>query len=114
MGLGTLLGGKALNELLRLSPQIITTAEKVYSTISQNRHKGIVTESPVTARVNRLESAYIAQTEAMEQMAGQIKTLSAVIEQLASRTRQVTIIAVIAGSLSVLSLLLYLVRWLSR
>ncbi len=110
MGLGTLLGGKVLKELLGLSPQIITTAEQLYSTVNRNRRMGADTESPLNSRLINLEAANAAQTELLEQMAGQIRVLALAMEQLTLRSRRLTILAGGAGLLSVLSILLLLIR----
>ncbi len=110
MGVLTLLGGGALKELLRLSPQIITTAEQLYSTVSRNRRAGAA-ESPVLSRLDRMEGADVAQAELLEQMAGQIRSLTTALEQLTSRTKELTILAGGAGLLAVVSLILVLVRW---
>lgn len=110
MGVGTFLGGQALKELLRLSPQIIAAAEQVYATVTRNRQRGTETKTPVTARLSRLEAADVAQAELQEQLAGQIRSLSTAVEQLSSRLRTLTLIAVGAGILAVLAVILLLTR----
>lgn len=109
MGLGTLLGGQALKELLRLSPQIITAAEQVYATVRRNRQRGTETETAVDSRLSRLEAADVAQAELLEQMAGQIRALSVALEQLTARIRLVTCLAGGAGALALIAALLLLV-----
>ena len=111
MGLGTLLGGQALRELLRFSPQIISTAEQVFTTVKRNRQKGAEVESTLTARLAALEAADVAQAELLEKMAGQIQAVTGALDAVTSRLRLVTALAV--GSLAV-SALLFLALLLTR
>ena len=104
MGLGTLLGGQALRELLRFSPQIISTAEQVYATVKRNRQKGAEIDTALTARIAALEVADVAQAELLEKMAGQIQALTGALDAVTSRLRLVTALAV--ASLAVSSLVL--------
>jgi hypothetical protein len=111
MGLGTMLGGAAVKELLRLSPQILTAAEQVYSTVTRNRQAGAETGLSVLSRLNSLEAVDLAQAELLEQMAGQLKTLSLAMEQLTLNTKRLTILAGGAGALALLGIILLLARW---
>ena len=104
MGLGTLLGGQALRELLRFSPQIISAAEQVYATVKRNRQKGAEIDTALTARIAALEAADVAQAELLEKMAGQIQALTGALDAVTSRLRLVTALAV--ASLAVSSLVL--------
>jgi hypothetical protein len=103
MGLGTFLGGQALKELLRLSPQIIAATQQVYTTVTRNRCQGSDAESSMKGRIATLESADVAQAELLEQMARQLQSQAQALEHLATRIRFLTILA--AGSL-MLSILL--------
>ena len=113
MGLGTFLGGEALKELLRLSPQIITTAQQVYTTVSKNRRQVCDTDSALNGRISRLEAADVAQAELLEQMARQLQTQGKVLESLATRLRLVTTIATGSLTLSVFLLVTVLLWKLS-
>jgi hypothetical protein len=104
MGLGTFLGGEALKELLRLSPQIITTAQQVYTTVNKNRRQGVETESALNGRISRLEAADVAQAELLEQMARQLQSQAKALESLAARIKILTTLA--AGSLGLSTLLI--------
>ena len=102
MGLGTLLGGEAVRELLRLSPQILTAAQQVYATVSKNRRQGGETDVALNGRIAKLEAADVAQAELLAQMAQQLQVQSKAIENLASRLRVVTALAIGALVLTIL------------
>lgn len=98
MRLGTFLGAGALKELLRLSPQIITTAQQVYTTVNKNRRQGSETDSALNGRISRLEAADVAQAELLAQMAQQLQSQGKALERLSARIRLLTAFA--AGSLT--------------
>jgi len=104
MGLGTFLGGEALKELLRLSPQIINAAQQVYTTVNKNRRQGSETDSALNGRISRLEAVDVAQAELLEQMAQQLQSQAKALESLASRIRSLTTLA--AGSLVLSTLII--------
>jgi hypothetical protein len=104
MGLGTFLGGEALKELLRLSPQIITTAQQVYTTVNKNRRQGGEADVALNGRISRLEAADVAQAELLEQMARQLQSQAKALESLTARTKLLTTLA--AGSLGLSTLLI--------
>jgi uncharacterized coiled-coil protein SlyX len=108
MGLGTFLGGEALKELLRLSPQIITTAQQVYTTVNKNRRQGGETDSALNGRISRLEAADVAQAELLEQMARQLQSQAKALESLAARTKLLTTLAAVSLGLSTILIVAFL------
>ena len=98
MGLGSLLGGEALKELVRLTPQIITAAQQVYSTVNRNRRQGNDPDLTLPSRLAMLEAADVAQSDLLEQMARQLQAQSNALESLAFRIRIIGVLA--AGSLA--------------
>jgi pantothenate kinase len=104
MGLGTFLGGEALKELLRLSPQIITAAQQVYTTVTRNKRQGSDADAAMIGRIGKLEAADIAQAELLEQMARQLQAQAQALELLVTRIRFLTALA--AGSLVLSTILI--------
>jgi len=108
MGLGTFLGGEALKELLRLSPQIITTAQQVYTTVNKNRRQGGEANIALNGRISRLEAADVAQAELLEQMARQLQSQSKALESLAARIKLLSTLAAVSLGLSTLLIAIFL------
>ena len=108
MGLGTFLGGEALKELLRLSPQIITTAQQVYTTVNKNRRQGGEADIALNGRISRLEAADVAQAELLEQMARQLQSQSKALESLAARIKLLSTLAAVSLGLSTLLIAIFL------
>ena len=111
MGLGTFLGGSAVKELLRLSPQIITTARQLYTTVNRNRQQGEETGNPLNERISRLEAAAAAQAELLEQMAQQLQAQITAVELVTGRNRALIRLAAASLAISTLLLVALILHW---